>query len=163
MATPEAFPPTPPGRTEIKTLPPGVLLRTTAPGSYFDRSDELFRPLFNYISRHGISMTTPVEARVEQGAAMAFWVGESDRSRIAGNRDNVEVIEVSARTVASHGVRGSYSAENFRAARERLEAWLQTQSDLVPAGPAYAVYWDGPFIPGLFKRAEVHIPVRPRS
>ncbi len=165
MATPEAFPPTPPGRTEIKALPAGVLLRTTAPGSYFDRSDELFRPLVNYISRHGISMTTPVEATVQPGepATMAFWVGESDRARIAGNRDKVEVIEIPARTVASIGVRGSYSAENFRTARERLEAWLQTQAEVVPAGPAYAVYWDGPFVPGLFKRAEVHIPLRPRA
>jgi effector-binding domain-containing protein len=165
MATPEAFPPTPPGRSEIKTLPAGVLLRATAAGSYFDRSDDLFRPLFNYISRQGISMTTPVEATVEPGepATMSFWVAESQRTRVAGSRDRVEVVEVPARTVASIGVRGSYSAENFRAARERLEAWLQTQADVVPAGPAYAVYWDGPFVPGLFKRAEVHIPVRPRS
>jgi hypothetical protein len=31
------------------------------------------------------------------------------------------------------------------------------------AGDAYAVYWDGPFVLGFFKRSEVHLPVKLRE
>jgi hypothetical protein len=31
------------------------------------------------------------------------------------------------------------------------------------AGDAYAVYWDGPFVLGFFKRSEVHIPIKLRE
>lgn len=160
MAAEQAFPPSPVGAPELKTLPAGVLLKSTAPGDYFDQSTRLFRPLFSYISRQGISMTTPVEAQVE-GAAMYFWVAGSQRSKVAGNRDGVEVIEFPERRVASLGARGGYSRENFARARDELLAWLGRRTDVEPAGAPYPVFWNGPFVPGFMKRFEVHVPVRP--
>lgn len=160
MATEQAFSPTPVGTPELKTLPAGVLLKSTAPGDYFDQSNRLFRPLFSYISRQGISMTTPVEAQVE-GAAMYFWVADSQREKVAGSRDGVEVIEFPERRVASLGARGSYSRENFARARDELLAWLGRRTDVEPAGAPYPVFWNGPFVPGFLKRFEVHVPVRP--
>jgi hypothetical protein len=159
MATEHAFPPSPVGTPELKTLPAGVLLRATAPGNYFDHSNQLFRPLFNYISSHDIAMTTPVEARID-GAAMYFWVAKSQQSKVAGGKDGVEVIEIPERRVASLGARGSYSRENFTQTRDELMAWLRTRPDVVPDGTPYAVYWNGPFLPGFMKRFEVHVPVR---
>ncbi|MEY4940870.1 MAG: hypothetical protein RIQ93_2605 [Verrucomicrobiota bacterium] len=159
MSAPQAFPPSPVGSPELKTLPAGVLLKSTAAGSYFDNSGGLFRPLFNYISSHDIAMTTPVEAQID-GAAMFFWVAASERAKVAGSSGGVEVIESPERRVASLGERGGYSAQNFIRTREALLEWLKTRTDVQPAGPAYAVYWNGPFTPGFMKRYEVHVPVR---
>jgi len=159
MAELQAFPPTAPGTNEVKTLPAGVLLRTTGNGNYFERSGALFMPLFRYIERHDIAMTVPVEARIDD-AAMYFWVAESEVAKVAGDQGPVVVERRPARRVASHGVRGSYSQANFTAARDRLLAWLTTRPDLVPAGEPYAVFWNGPFTPGFLRRFEVHVPVR---
>ncbi len=162
MATETAFPPTAPGVAEFKTLPAGVLLRTTGRGNYFEEANGLFRPLFGYISSRKIAMTTPVEVRVAP-AAMYFWVAASERPKVSGGTTEVEVIDVAERHVASLGVRGSYSRENFEQARDRLLAWLAHQPGVEAAGEPYAVYWDSPFTLWFAKRAEVHIPVRPLS
>jgi hypothetical protein len=159
MATEEAFPPSPIGAAELKTLPSGVLLKAAATGNYFAQANRLFGPLFSYISSHDIAMTTPVEARIE-GAAMFFWVAKSQQSKVAGSTGAVEVVEIPERWVASLGARGSYSAENFAKTRDQLLAWLGQRKDVEAAGSPYAVFWNGPFMPGFLKRYEVHVPVR---
>lgn len=160
MAAPQAFPPSPVGSPELKTLPAGLLLKATASGSYFDNSSGLFRPLFKYISSHNIAMTTPVEAQID-GAAMFFWVSVDERAKVAGSSGGVEVVEIPERRVASLGGRGSYSPQNFSRTRDALLAWLNTRTDVKPAGSAYAVYWNGPFTPAFLKRYEVHVPLGP--
>lgn len=161
MAAEQAFPPTAPGVVEIKTLPAGVLLKASGRGNYFERSNDLFGPLFRYISRHDIAMTTPVEAKIED-AAMYFWVANSQRDKVAGNEGGVEVIEIPERRVASAGATGSYSPKNFAETRARLLAWLDQNPDWRADGEPYAVYWHGPFTPWFAKRSEVHVAVRPR-
>ena len=162
MSAQTAFPPTPPDRNEIKTLPAGILLQTAGRGNYFDGADNLFGPLFRYISRHKIAMTTPVEARIES-AAMLFWVAPAEQNKLAGNEAGVEIITVPARRVASRGERGGYTRENFIEARAKLLAWVATQPNLAAAGEPYAVYWNAPFVPFFMKRFEVHVPVRTRA
>ena len=162
MATEAAFPATAPGVTEVKTLPAAVLLKSSGRGNYFEQADGLFMPLFRYISRHQIAMTTPVEARIED-AAMYFWVAESQRDKVAGNEGKVEVQRVPARRVASLGARGSYSRTNFEKTRTALQTWLAGQAELEPDGEPYAVFWHGPFTPWFAKRYEVHVPVRARA
>jgi effector-binding domain-containing protein len=161
MAAETAFPPTAPGVAEFKTLPAGMLLKSTGRGSYFDESNRLFGPLFSYISKHDIAMTTPVEARIDR-AAMYFWVAPGEQSKVSGNTAGVEVIQIPERRVASLGARGGYSRENFEKTRTELLAWLAKQPDMEAAGEPYAVYWNGPFTPWFTKRSEVHIPVQPR-
>lgn len=162
MAAEQAFPPTPPGVAEFKTLPAGMLLKATGQGSYFDQSNQLFRPLFSYISTHQIAMTTPVEAKID-GAAMYFWVAASEQPKVAGNTAGVEVIQVPERRVASLGASGAYSRANFEKTRDGLLAWLARQPGMEAAGEPYAVYWNGPFTLWFAKQSEVHVPVRPRS
>ena len=162
MATPDAFPPTPAGKSELKTLPAGVLLKSSGRGNYFDTADNLFSPLFRYISQNNIALTAPVEARIDS-AAMFFWVGNSDRSKVAGNSAGVEVIEIPERRVASRGERGGYSRSNFEKTRDTLLAWLATQPELEIAGEPYGVYWNAPYVPPFLKRYEVHVPVHPRG
>lgn len=159
MAAEEAFPPSPIGQPALRTLPAGVLLKASAPGRYFDQSGRLFGPLFRYISKHDIAMTTPVETQIEQ-AAMYFWVAPSQRAKVAGSRDGVEVIDVPERLVASLGARGGYSETNFAKVRDQLQAWLSTQPQVEATGPAYGVFWNAPFVPAFLKRFEVHIPVK---
>jgi hypothetical protein len=162
MSALEAFPPTPADTSELKTLPAGRLLKSAGGGDYFAGANNLFGPLFRYISRHEIAMTTPVEARVDD-AAMFFWVAPGEQGKLAGNEAGVEVITIPERRVASRGGRGGYSRANFEAARTALLAWLGTQPDVEAAGAAYAVYWNSPFVPFFLKRYEVHIPVRARG
>jgi len=159
MAYDQAFPPTPPGRTELKTLPAGTLLKAAADGNYFDQSNRLFRPLFGYISANDIKMTVPVEAQIDH-AAMYFWVAPGELAKVRSARDGVEVIQIPERRVAALGARGSYSAENFAKSRDTLLVWLAQQREVEAAGPAYAVYWNGPFTLWWRKEYEVHVPVR---
>ena len=162
MAYEQAFPPTASGVNELKTLPAGVLLRASGQGDYFDRANDLFMPLFRYISRHEIEMTVPVEARIRD-AAMYFWVAESQHAKVAGDEGSIVVERTPERRVASRGARGSYSRANFERTRGELLFWLAARSDLEAAGEAVAIFWSGPFTPWFVKRYEVHVPVRPRA
>jgi hypothetical protein len=162
MAERQAFPPTAVGTSEIKILPAGVLLRSeSAGGTYFENSGTLFRPLFRYIDRRSIAMTTPVEARVTP-ARMYFWVAESEHGKVDGDADGVNVIRLPERTVASRGARGSYSRSNFESVRDELVAWLASNPDWQSDGEPYPVYWNGPATPWFAKRFEVHVPVKAR-
>jgi len=163
MAAKNAFPPTEPGNFEVKTLPAGILLKSsTAEGSYFDNGGKLFRPLFRYISSHDISMTVPVEATIDD-ASMFFWVAKDQEDKVTNNQDGVEIVRIPPRRVAAHGFRGSYSAKNFAKAKADLMHWMQDQPDLKPVGEPYAVYWNGPFTLGFLKRFEVHVPLVPSA
>ena len=162
MAYEQAFPQTQPGRTELKTLPAGTLLKASAEGNYFAESSRLFRPLFSYISANDIKMTVPVEAQIDH-AAMYFWVASGELAKVGPARDGVEVLRLPERRVAALGARGSYSQENFEKSRDALLAWLAQQPGVEAAGPAYAVYWNGPFTLWWRKEYEVHVPVRPKG
>jgi DNA gyrase inhibitor GyrI len=153
-----AYPKTPNGTIEIKTIPAAKLMVTESAGGYFDRNNDMFMRLFRYISANDISMTVPVEAQVEN-AQMKFYVGSADSSKNLPEQGEVKVVNLPERTVVSIGIRGSYTKEKFEKNREKLAAWLRENPRDQPAGAAYAVYWDAPFVPWFLKHAEVHIPV----
>ena len=159
MAYQQAFPPTAPGTCEFKTLPAGTLLKAAKPGNYFAENNGLFRPLFNYISTHDIKMTVPVEAQID-GAAMYFWISPDEVTKLTGAAAGVEILHLPARPVAARGARGGYSQANFEQTRAELLAWLAEQPEFEASGPAYAVYWNGPFSLWFAKLSEVHVPVR---
>ena len=74
-ATEQAFPQTAVNTIELKTLPAATLIAASGDGHYFERSNSLFRPLFSYIQRNDIAMTTPVEAGMQPGL-MYFYIGD---------------------------------------------------------------------------------------
>ena len=154
----QAFPKTPVGEIEVKTLPASKLIACHGQGDYFDRSDSLFRPLFSYIQENDIAMTTPVEAEIKPGV-MYFYIGAVAAKRQLAKTDVVDVVELPERTVLSVGLRGTYSGENFAKGEALLRAWLAKQAGYRATGPARAIYWNGPFTLGLLKRSEVHLPV----
>lgn len=154
-----AFEPTRVGMIEIKTLPAATALVASGQGRYFERSDGLFMKLFRYIDANDVKMTVPVQAEIEPGA-MWFYVGSKDAGKDLQDTGGVRVVEIPERVVASIGARGGYSEKNFTEARNKLDAWIGTQESYATAGDAYAIYWNGPYVPGFMKRFEVHVPVR---
>jgi hypothetical protein len=92
-------------------------------------------------------------------AGMIFFVGPSDRQKNLEDTEQVKVIEIPARQVASIGVRGGYSRANFDEAKGKLLEWLGEHPDYEKTGEAYAVFWNSPFVPFFLKRSEVNIPV----
>jgi hypothetical protein len=158
----KAFPQTEVGQIEVKTLPASHLISSHSDRSYFDSNNQLFRPLFRYITSRDIAMTTPVEAEIEPGI-MYFYIGEEAIEKAQESTENVTIRSLPERTVASIGARGGYSEANFRDAEAELRSWLAAQSDYRAIGAARGIYWNGPYVPGLFKRFEVHIPVEKQA
>ena len=95
-----AYPKTPNGMIEIKTIPAAKLMVAEAAGDYFDGNNDMFRSLFGYISSNDVSMTVPVEAQVEK-AQMKFYVGSSDIEKDLLDQGDVTVVNVPERMVAS--------------------------------------------------------------
>ena len=153
---------TPVGEIKILQLPARTALEANADQSYFSENNGLFRTLFSYISKHDLSMTTPVEAEIEPGK-MRFFVGGKDANKSCPSTDSVEVKELEPMQVLAIGIRGSYDEENFLENRDRLVRWIEEQAVYEAAADAYAVYWDGPYIPWFLKRSEIHLPIRLRT
>jgi len=153
---------TPVGEIMALDLPKRVALEAKTSGPYFQSDNGLFRKLFRFISKNDISMTTPVEADINPGK-MRFFVGNKDMAKQIASTQDVEVITLDARKVVSIGARGSYSMKRFEQNKEKLLQWVAKQTKYEVIGEAYAVYWDGPFVLGFFKRSEVHLPVKLRK
>ncbi len=147
---------TEPGVIEVKEIPAAKLM---VAASATAGDDSMFGRLFRYISTNNVKMTVPVEAQLA-GNEMRFYVGARDAGRALRSDAGVEVTAMPARLVASIGARGSYSWGNIRAAEQQLNEWLTKNPRCQPIGPAYVVFWNGPNVPGIVKRFEVHQPVK---
>lgn len=147
------------GTIKILHIPERLALEAQSETTYFEADNGLFRKLFRFITDNGVSMTTPVEAEIKPGK-MRFFVGKQDRLKSIRSTSVVEVKKISPMLVVAIGVRGSYSEDRFRKNEKQLLAWIQRNEKYEATGDAYAVYWNGPFVPGFFKRSEVHLPIR---
>ena len=162
LAYEKAFEGTKPRVIEVKTIPERTLIVANRGGSYFEANNSMFGNLFRYIKDNDVSMTVPVKADIEPGR-MYFYVGEKDLKKDLRDTDSVKVITEPARVVLSIGVRGGYSENNFEQAREKLFDHLAASEEWKKSGAAYAIFWNGPYVPALMKRFEVHVPVEPKE
>ena len=153
---------TPVGTIKILNLPERTALEASSKVSYFDENNGLFRKLFRYISANDISMTTPVEADITPGK-MRFFVGAEDLGKKFTDTREVKIKSLSSLTVVAIGIRGSYTKARFLENEEKLYHWLSENKKFEKAGETYAVYWDGPFLPGLLKRSEIHLPIQKKQ
>jgi len=160
LAYEKAFEGTEPGVIEIKTIPARTLIVAQRGESYFDENNALFGKLFRYIKDNDVSMTVPVKAEIDPGK-MFFYVGTGDLDKNLKDSEFVQVVKEPERQVLSIGVRGGYSEKNFEQAREKLFDQLATSKEWKKSGEAYAIFWNGPYIPGFMKKFEVHVPVLP--
>ena len=150
---------TPVGKIIVLELPERVALEATTDKSYFSENNGLFRKLFRYINQNDISMTTPVEADINPGK-MRFFVGSKDLPKDFQDSEEVTVVKLKKQKVVSIGIRGGYSEKRYQENLLKLNQWLDKNTDYESSGEPYGVYWNGPFVPGPFKRSEIHIPIR---
>jgi len=160
MSYESIYPRTPVGTIEIKKLPARTTLVASAPGDAFKDRGASFMKLFNYIKQNQISMSVPVEASASKNE-MVFFVGASSPSQTLPSTNGVSVKTLPETTVASIGLRGSYSRENYDDGVKRLAAWLAGQSEWRANGQPYAVYWNSPFVPWFMRKSEIHMPIIP--
>ena len=149
------------GTVKIIKIPERLALEAQSDTTYFEADNGLFRKLFRFISDNEISMTTPVEAEIKPGK-MRFFVGEKEKIKPIRSSSVVEVKKMSPMLVVAIGVRGSYSEDRFRENEKELISWIKKNEKYEATGDAYAVYWNGPFVPGFLKRSEIHIPIKKR-
>ncbi|MAH39828.1 MAG: hypothetical protein CML08_00275 [Puniceicoccaceae bacterium] len=154
-ASESVFEQTPDGVIEVKTIPASTVLVKRSQVPYFE-SNNLFMPLFWYITTRRIAMTTPVEVGIQPGE-MYFYVGSDASQRSLKSSGSVSVEQLPRRTVASIGYRGAYSERNFQRAKTKLEGWIAQQGEYNASGEARAIYWNSPSVPDAQKHAEVHI------
>ncbi|VGO19804.1 heme-binding protein [Pontiella sulfatireligans] len=159
LAYEKAFTATAPGTTEIKSIPERTLIVAERGENYFEGNNALFGKLFRYIKDNDVSMTVPVKADINPGK-MYFYVGTKDLAKNLKKTGSVEVITEPRRTVLSAGVRGGYSENNFEEAREKLFDCLAVSKEWKKSGDAYAIFWNGPYVPDFMKTFEVHVPVK---
>ena len=143
---------------EVKNIPESTVLQTSEKGEYYDKANNLFIKLFNYIRDNKIPMTIPVESGIRD-AEMRFYVTATKKNEPFKDTDSVKVVKIPERTVVASGGRGSYSEGNIEDARKKLVIWLKDHPEYAPTGEPYAVYWNSPFRLWFLKHYEVHIPV----
>jgi effector-binding domain-containing protein len=149
------------GVIEVKKIPASTVIQTSAKGEYYDKANNLFIKLFNYIKDNQIPMTVPVESGINE-AEMRFYVSADKKDEGLKDTDAVKVLKIPERTVVAAGGRGSYSESNIDDAKKKLSAWLKEHPEYEKTGEPYAVYWNSPFRLWFLKHYEVHIPVRNR-
>ena len=155
FASESAFDQTPDGVIEVKTIPASTVLVKRSHVPYFE-SNNLFMPLFWYITTRRIAMTSPVEVGIQPGE-MFFYVGSDAAQRSLKSSGSVSVEQLPRRTVASIAYKGAYSERNFQRAKAELEDWIAQHGEYYASGEARAIYWDSPSVPDAQKHAEVHI------
>lgn len=158
----KAFDKSKPGMIEVKVIPQHTVIVTQRDGNYFDQNNDLFGRLFRYISQNDVAMTVPVKAEMDPGK-MYFYVGSEDLKKDLKDTENVTIRIEPASRVLSLGIRGGYSEKNFEQARKNLFDHLEASEEWEPSGPAYAVYWNGPYVPAFLKQFEVHVPIEPKE
>lgn len=158
MSYESIYPRTAVGAVEIKTLPPRTTLVASAAGDAFKDRGAAFKKLFAYISENKVAMSVPVAASASTNE-MVFFVGSGGKNKPLSSANGVTVRTVPETTVASIGLRGSYSRSHYDAGLARLKAWLAGQQQWQACGEPYAVYWNSPFVPSFLRKAEIHLPV----
>ena len=93
-------------------------------------------------------------------ASSRMKISEKDKDKLYRSTSAVEVKKLSPRVVVAIGIRGSYSEDRFRKNEKKLLSWIAKNEKYEASGNAYAVYWNGPLMPGFLKRSEVHMPIR---
>jgi hypothetical protein len=168
-ALPEGYPdPTPPGAIDLKRYPVVRRAEVAREDGYDRGSNGAFWPLFRHISKHGISMTSPVEVDYAPAPTaatsgdrwtMSFLYRKPDMGK-TGPDGPVVVADRPGLLYVSIGVRGSYSQRTVEAAAAELRKFLQGRPEWVEDGPPRALYYNGPEMRNADKWAEVQLPVR---
>lgn len=170
------------GSLELRQYAPRVVAQTTVSGAASDVTSEGFRRIANYIfggnlGDRTVAMTTPVEREgrgeriamttpVEEVATGDDWVitftmpaEHSLDSLPRPNDSRVVLREVPARLVAVLRFSGRVDEASRQRHTEQLLALIR-ENGYQPAGAPSLAQYDPPWVLGLFRRNELHCPVR---
>ncbi len=164
---PQDFPPPGPVNTVIiKTYPAHRLARVTA-----EKEDDngMFMKLFGHIQRNEISMTAPVQmewttaetAPARDPQSMAFLYGDAKVGSAGADPKDPRIIveDVAELKVVSVGLRGGYGRDLLERGLKQLKEWLAKHPEWESTGTPRILGYNSPFVPNLFKYAEVQVPV----
>jgi hypothetical protein len=156
---PQGFPgPGPVGSVVVKIYPPHRLARATVGGA---ADNTLFMKLFNHIKRNDIAMTAPVQMDGKRESMAFLYATPGLGAPGPDPKDPAVVVEdIPETTVASVGVRGSYSKATAEAGVKQLREWLAAHPEWQPTGDPRTLGYNSPFVPSFLKYSEVQIPVR---
>jgi SOUL heme-binding protein len=172
---PDGFPqPTSAGKIEVKHYPAYRSGTYTYKGQLSQAANKSFEPLFRHISSNGIGMTAPVEARypsitleelpneksVEVGQVEVSFLYRNETVQPQKIAEGIRVENHPAITVVSIGVSGPYTYTAYQENLARLRDWLSKNRGYIVAGLPRRFFYDSPFIPDMFKRSEVQIPIQ---
>jgi hypothetical protein len=161
---------TPVGTVEVRQYPQYRAATVTAGNVRLAddrRIEPMFMTLFGHIQENEISMTAPVEMEYGHSpkdendmSSMAFLYRTTNVGHV-GNAGPISVRDLEPRAFASVGVRGDYTAKNFRKGLEIVNRWL-ADNDVMwsPAGMPRYLGYNGPFTPVFMRYGEVQIPIQ---
>ena len=130
-----------------------------------------FRILAAYIfskdtpSGEPIGMTVPVGQLERDGAWQMWFVLPSrfTRDTLPPVTDpRIRIVEQPAERVALHRRSGRMDTADFDKEARRLEAAVR-EAGLAAVGPATLAVYNGPFVPGPFRRNEIQISIDPQG
>jgi len=129
-----------------------------------------FGRLFNFISgqnrdRKKIAMTAPVLNDLDQAQmTIAFVMPDEYRAGTVPQPEDpsVRIREVPARRVAAVVFKGNPAPRMIARQRAALIEWLERRH-LETIGPIELARYNPPFIPGVFKRNELWVELKPLS
>jgi len=174
-------PPTPPGAIELKKYPSVRRAQVSATDVNTDGGRNIaFFPLFGHIQRNEIAMTSPVEmdypdmqvetTKQDQPAqtnwTMSFLYRTPELGPVDGDagdakKQGVRVVDRPAVTVLALGMQGQYLSTRDAAGVVQLREWLDANPQWKAAGPARALYYNGPEVAPARSWSEVQVPVEP--
>lgn len=124
-----------------------------------------FQTLFRYISKNNekeakISMTVPViEKKEEETYTMSFVIPKEHIADIPLPRDRrLQIEKIEAGYYASITYSGVSTGKVEKEQEKRLKEWI-LKNGWIETGEIRVAYYNPPFIPGLFRRNEIWIPV----
>ena len=159
------------GELEVRDYGPRLLAEVTLQGDRKTGASEGFRILAAYIfskdtpSGEPIGMTVPVGQLERDGAWQMWFVLPSRFTRdtlppVTDSR--IRIVEQPAERVALHRRSGRMDTADFDKEARRLESAVR-DAGLVAVGPATLAVYNGPFVPGPFRRNEIQISIDPRG
>jgi monofunctional biosynthetic peptidoglycan transglycosylase len=150
---PAGFPDyTPVGEIRVQRYPTYRMARTTS----------------GHIQENGIAMTAPVETTFDASepvlseSSMAFLYASQSLGS-TGTRGPVEVLDVSAHSAVSIGLRGVERPRRIEDARQKLELWIAEHPRWRSAGPLRIMGYNSPMVRADRRYFEVQIPVKQRG
>jgi effector-binding domain-containing protein len=156
------------GNFELREYEAFIIAETVVDANFSDAGNDGFRPLFKYISgkndpKQKIKMTAPVlqEPTTDGDFSVSFVMPEGFTLQTTPQPadSKIRIKEIPARLVAVHKYSGRWTKKKYDLKTQELKGWIEQQKLEIGGEPIFARY-DPPFKPAIFRRNEVHIPIK---